>query len=38
MVSLNNINDGIKEPTRGCQNCNPSQVLIFGGSGKMRES
>ena len=33
-----NINDGIKEPTWGYQNCNTIQILIFGGHVKVRES
>jgi len=36
MVSV--INNCIKEPTRGYQNCNTSQLLIFGGYVKARES
>ena len=31
MVSLININSGIKEPTHGYQICNTTQILIFGG-------
>ena len=38
MVSIININNGIKEPTHGYQNCNTSQILIFGGYVKVRES
>ena len=38
VVSIININDGIKEPTHGYQNCNISQILIFDGYVKMRES
>ena len=37
-VSIINIFNGIKEPTRGHQNCNPSQILDFGGYVKVRES
>lgn len=37
MVSINNINNGITEPTTGCQNCNTSQMLIFGGCGKVEK-
>ena len=38
MVSLININSGIKEPTHGYQICNTTQILIFGGYVKVRES
>ena len=38
MESLINIDNGIKEPTHGYQNCNTSQILIFGGYVKVRES
>ena len=38
MVVIININTGKKEPTRGYQNCNTSQILIFGGYLKVRES
>ena len=38
MVSIININDGIKEPTWEYQICNTSQKLIFGGYVKVRES
>ena len=38
VVSIMNINNGIKELTCGYQNCNTSQVLIFGGYVKGRES
>jgi hypothetical protein len=38
MASRININNGIKDPIHGYQNRNTSQVLIFGGSVKMRES
>ena len=38
MESLINIDNGIKEPTHGYQNCNISQILIFGGYVKVRES
>ena len=37
MVSIININNGIKEPTCGYQNCNTSEILIFGGYAKVRE-
>jgi hypothetical protein len=30
MVPIININNGIKEPTCGYQNCNTSQIFIFG--------
>ena len=38
MVSIININSGIREPTRGYQNYNTSQLLIFGVYVKARES
>ena len=38
MVSITNINIGIKESTHGYQNCNICQILISGGYLKMRES
>ena len=38
MVSIMNIDNGFKEPTRGYQNYNTSQILIFGGYVKVRES
>ena len=38
MASLININNGIKEPTCGYQNCKSCQILIFGGYIKVRES
>ena len=38
MVSIINIFNGIKEPTRGHQDCNPSQILIFGVYVNVRES
>ena len=31
MVFIINRNDGVKEATRGYQNCNTSQILLFGG-------
>ena len=38
MVSIININNGIKEPsTRGDQNCITSQILLFGGYLKVRD-
>ena len=37
MVSMININNGIKEHIRGYRNCNPNQILIYGGYVKMRE-
>ena len=37
-VVIININNGKKEPTCGYQNCNTSQILIFGGYVKVRES
>ena len=36
MVSLININSGIKEPTYGYQICNTTQMLTFGGYVKVR--
>jgi hypothetical protein len=38
MVSIFNINNGIKEPTCGYQDCYTSEILIFGGHVKVRES
>ena len=38
LVSIININNGIKKPTRKHQNCNTSQILIFGGYVKVGES
>ena len=38
MVSKININSGIKKPICGYENCNTSQILIFGGYVKVRES
>ena len=38
MVSIININNGIKEPTSGYQNYITTQILIFGGHVKVRES
>ena len=38
MVSITNINNGIKEPTCGYQNYNSSQILIFDGYVKVSES
>lgn len=38
MVSIININNGIREPTCGDQNYNTSQKLIFGGYGEVRVS
>ena len=37
-VSIININNGIKEPTHEYPNYNTSQILIYGGYVKMRES
>ena len=34
----NNINNSMKEPTCGCQDCNTKQILIFDGYVKVRES
>lgn len=36
--SINYINNVIKEPTCGYQNYDTSQILIFGGYVKVRES
>ena len=38
MVSITNINNGIKEPTCQYLNCNSDHILIFGGYVKVRES
>ena len=38
VLSKTNINNGIKELTRGYQFCDTSQILIFGGYVKGRES
>ena len=38
MVLIINMNNGIKEPIRGYQNCNLNQILMFGEYVKMRES
>jgi hypothetical protein len=38
MVSIINIDNGIKEPTRGHQNCNANKTLVFNGCIKVRES
>ena len=35
--TINN-NNAIKEPTHGYRNCNTSQILVFGGYLKVRES
>ena len=37
-ISIININYGIKELTRGYQNFNTSQIMVFGGYVKVRES
>ena len=37
-VSIINIYNNIEEPTCGHQNCNSSQILIFGGYDQVRES
>ena len=37
-VSIINISNDIKEPTHGYQNCHTTQILIFGGYVKVRES
>ena len=36
MVSIININYGIKEPTGGYENCNSTQIFISGGYFKVR--
>ena len=36
MASVININIGIREPTRGYQNCHTSQILVFDGYVKVR--
>ena len=38
MVSIHDINDGIKGPTWPVSNCNTIQILILGGFHKMRDS
>lgn len=38
MVLVINNNNGIKEPTQGCLNCNALEGLIFGGYFKVRET
>lgn len=38
MVAIININDGIKAPTHEYENCNTSQIPVFGGYFKMRRS
>ena len=38
MLSIIDINYGIKEPTHGIQYCIPGQIWIFGGYLKARES
>ena len=38
MVSISNINNGIKELSMYCQNCNINQMFIFDGYLKVRES
>ena len=37
-IWMHGINNGIKQPTCRYQNCNTSQILIFGGYVKVRES
>ena len=37
MISIININNGIKEPTQGYQNCNTNQITIFGWYVRVRE-
>ena len=37
MELIININNGIEEPTRGYENCNTNQMLIFGGYDEVRE-
>ena len=38
MVSIMNINNGIKESTCGYQNYDTMQILVYGGYAKVRES
>ena len=38
MASIININNGMKESTGGYENCNSTQIVIFGGYFKVRES
>ena len=38
MVLITNIKDDVRKPTCDHENCNPSQILIFGGHVKVRES
>ena len=38
MAFIININIGIREPTGGYQNCHTSQILVFDGYVKVRES
>ena len=38
MISINNINNGVKEPTCLYQNCHTNQILIVSGYVKVRES
>ena len=38
IVSITNINNGVKEPTHGYPNCNISRILTFGGYVSVRES
>ena len=38
MVSIININNGIKEPTCWYKNCTASQIMKYGGYVKARES
>ena len=37
-ISKINVNNGTKESTHGYQNCNTTEILIFGGYVKVRES
>ena len=37
MILIVNINNGCNEPIHGHQNCNSSQMLIFGGYINVRE-
>ena len=37
MISIININNGIKEPTHGYQNCKTNRTLVFGRYLKARE-
>ena len=38
MVSISNINNGIKEPTHGYQICNTNHIFILGGYLRLKKS